>query len=92
MDLISDLIAAHETGETLTNQELVDFCIVLLVAGNVQGIERFTKVETLLMGQTIPAEQMVLVWMGSANRDETQFDHPDEFVVEETLKEWVWNR
>lgn len=33
-DLISDLIAAHEAGETLTAQELVDFCIVLLVGGN----------------------------------------------------------
>ncbi|MBW4504624.1 MAG: cytochrome P450 [Scytonema hyalinum WJT4-NPBG1] len=25
---------------------------------------------------------MVTVWMGSANRDETQFDRPDEFVVD----------
>ncbi|MBD2099590.1 cytochrome P450 [Leptolyngbya sp. FACHB-261] len=125
-DLISDLIAAHETGKTLTAQELVDFCIVLLVGGNetttnllgnailcfneypeaferlkqepqllplaieevlryrssIQGMERFTKVATQLAGQTIPAGQMVTVWMGSANRDETQFDRPDEFVVD----------
>lgn len=125
-DLISDLIAAHEAGETLTAQELVDFCMLLLIAGNetttnllgnailcfneypeaferlkqepqllplaieevlryrssVQGMERFTKVETQLGGQTIPAGQMVIVWMGSANRDETQFDRPDEFVVD----------
>lgn len=33
-DLISDLIAAHEGGEKLSAQELVDFCIVLLVGGN----------------------------------------------------------
>lgn len=33
-DLISDLIAAYEGGEKLTAQELVDFCIILLVAGN----------------------------------------------------------
>jgi len=32
--LITDLIAAHEGGEKLTAQELVDFCIVLLVGGN----------------------------------------------------------
>jgi cytochrome P450 len=125
-DLISDLIAVHEAGETLTAQELVDFCMVLLIAGNetttnllgnailcfneypeaferlkqepkllplaieevlryrssVQGTERFTKVETQLGGETIPAGQMVIVWMGSANRDETQFDRPDEFVVD----------
>jgi cytochrome P450 len=125
-DLISDLIAAHEAGETLTAQELVDFCIVLLVGGNetttnllgnailcfneypeaferlkqepnllplaieevlryrssVQAMERFTKVETQLGGQTIPAGQKVMVWMGAANRDETQFDRPDEFVID----------
>ena len=33
-DLITDLIAAYEGGEKLTGQELVDFCIILLVAGN----------------------------------------------------------
>jgi cytochrome P450 len=123
-DLISDLIAAHEAGETLTAQELVDFCIVLLVGGNetttnllgnailcfheypaayerlkqepnllplaieevlryrssIQGIERFTTVETQLGGQTIPVGQMVTVWMGSANRDAAQFDRAEEFV------------
>jgi cytochrome P450 len=125
-DLISDLIAAHEAGETLTAQELVDFCIVLLVGGNetttnllgnailcfheypaayerlkrepnllpltieevlryrssIQGIERFTTVETQLGGQTIPVGQMVTVWMGSANRDAAQFDRAEEFVVD----------
>lgn len=125
-DLISDLIAAHEAGETLTAQELVDFCIVLLVGGNetttnllgnailcfheypaayerlkrepdllplaieevlryrssIQNIGRFTKVETQLGGQTIPAGQMVTVWMGSANRDAAQFDRAEEFVVD----------
>lgn len=125
-DLISDLIAAHEAGETLTAQELVDFCIVLLVGGNetttnllgnailcfheypeayerlkrepellplaieevlryrssIQGIERFTTVETQLGGQIIPAGQMVTVWMGSANRDAAQFDRAEEFVVD----------
>ncbi|MEH2170002.1 MAG: cytochrome P450 [Nostoc sp.] len=33
-DLISDLIAAYEEGEKLTGQEVVDFCILLLTAGN----------------------------------------------------------
>jgi cytochrome P450 len=125
-DLISDLIAAQEAGETLTAQELVDFCIVLLVGGNetttnllgnailcfneypdawerlkrepkllplaieevlryrssVQAMERFTKVETQLGGQTIPAGQRVTVWMGAANRDEAQFDRAENFVVD----------
>ncbi|MGL5836177.1 MAG: cytochrome P450 [Waterburya sp.] len=125
-DLISDLLAVHEQGENLTAQELVDFCIVLLVGGNetttnllgnailcfeeypdaferlkqepqllplaieevlryrssVQGMERFSTVETQLGGQTIQLGQMVTVWMGSANRDETQFEHPEQFVVD----------
>jgi cytochrome P450 len=125
-DLISDLIAAQEAGETLSAQELVDFCIVLLVGGNetttnllgnamlcfndhpeaftqlkqdpqllpraieevlryrspVQAMARFTKVETQLNGQTIPAGKMVTVWMGAANRDEAQFEHADAFVID----------
>jgi cytochrome P450 len=125
-DLISDLIAAHEAGETLTAQELVDFCLVLLVGGNetttnlmgnailcfheypetferlkkepelvplaieevlryrssIQGIDRFTKIEIQLGGQVIPAGQKVTVWMGSANRDEAQFDRAEEFVID----------
>lgn len=125
-DLVSDLIAAHESGETLTAQELVDFCMLLLLAGNetttnllgnalfcfseypetwerlqqqpallplaieevlryrppVQGMERYTTVETELAGQTIPAGQLVVAWIGSANRDETQFDQPDEFIID----------
>lgn len=125
-DLISDLLAAHEAGETLTAQELVDFCMILLIAGNetttnllgnavlcfneypeaferlkrepnlvplaieevlryrssVQGIERFTKTEVQIGGQTIPAGRMIIVWMGSANRDETKFDRPDEFMID----------
>ncbi|NJR52715.1 MAG: cytochrome P450 [Leptolyngbyaceae cyanobacterium CSU_1_3] len=125
-DLISDLIAAHEGGEKLTAQELVDFCIVLLVGGNetttnllgnailcfneypkvfeqlknepsllplaieevlryrssIQAMQRITTVETQLGGQTIPVGQMVTVWLGAANRDETQFEQADTFMVD----------
>ncbi len=55
---------------------------VLRYRSSVQGIERFTKVESQLGVQTIPAGQMAIVWMGSANRDEAQFERPDEFVVD----------
>ena len=33
-DLITDLIAAYEEGEKLSGQEVVDFCMLLLTAGN----------------------------------------------------------
>ncbi|KAB8314056.1 cytochrome P450 [Tolypothrix campylonemoides VB511288] len=132
-DLVSDLIAAHEQGEKLTAQELVDFCMLLLVAGNettttllanaivcfheypeayerlkneptllpvaieevlryrspVQTITRFTKVETQIGHQTIPAGQLIQVCLGSANRDEQQFKQPDEFVIDRKPNEHV---
>ncbi|MBD2775298.1 cytochrome P450 [Iningainema tapete] len=132
-DLVSDLIAAHEGGEKLTAQELVDFCMVLLVAGNetttnllanaivcfheyplayerlkneptllplaieevlryrspVQMISRLTKVETQIGNQTIPAGQLIQVCLGSANRDERQFERADEFVIDRQPNEHV---
>lgn len=33
-DLVSDLLAARLDGEPLTNNEIIDFCVLLLVAGN----------------------------------------------------------
>ena len=33
-DLVSDLLAAHLDDEPLTDDEIIDFCILLLVAGN----------------------------------------------------------
>ena len=33
-DLITSLVQAYDAGDSLSEQELVDFCIVLLVAGN----------------------------------------------------------
>jgi cytochrome P450 len=132
-DLVSDLIAVHEGGETLSAQELVDFCIVLLVAGNetttnllgnaivcldespsaykrlknepallpsaieevlryrspVLSMSRFTKVDTQIGDQTIPAGQLVKLRIGSANRDETKFERADEFVIDRDPNEHV---
>ncbi|NMG10808.1 cytochrome P450 [Brasilonema sp. UFV-L1] len=132
-DLISDLIAAHEGGDKLTAQELVDFCIVLLVAGHetttnllanaivcfheypeaykqlqnepsllplaieevlryrspAQIIPRFTKVETQISNQIIPAGQLIRVCLGEANRDEQQFEEADKFVIDRDPNEHV---
>jgi cytochrome P450 len=132
-DLISDLLAVHEAGETLTAQELVDMCILLLVAGNettrnllanailcfyeypdvferlkqeptllplaieevlryhspFQYLRRFTKVETQLGEQTIPPGQQIFAYLGSANRDETQFERADKFTIDRDPNEHV---
>ena len=42
---------------------------------------RTATVECRLGGQTITPGQKVVVWEGSANRDERQFDAPDDFAV-----------
>jgi cytochrome P450 len=43
---------------------------------------RLTRSEVELAGQRIPANQMVLAWTASANRDPAQFPDPDRFAIE----------
>jgi cytochrome P450 PksS len=42
------------------------------------GTERFTCVDVTLAGVTIPKGELVFALIGSANRDDRQFDRPDE--------------
>ncbi len=49
--------------------------------GPVQFITRRTTREFALHGQTIPADAMIVVLLGSANRDERRFAEPDRFDV-----------
>ncbi|MDF5729138.1 MAG: cytochrome P450 [Rhizonema sp. PD38] len=44
--------------------------------------QRYTQVETQIGGQTIPAGQLVRVWLASANRDEHQFENADRFIID----------
>src|SRR5262245_26613007 len=50
--------------------------------GPVQFVNRRTTREVSLHGQTIPAGALVVVLLGSANRDERRFPEPDRFAVE----------
>ena len=43
---------------------------------------RQTKEEVVLSGQRIAANQMVLAWTASANRDDRQFPNPNTFDIE----------
>ena len=47
-----------------------------------QATFRRTMREVTLSGQTIPAGTRLLVFLGSANRDETVFPRPDEFLLD----------
>ena len=126
-DLVSMLIHnAEADDEPLTADELVLFCVLLLVAGNetttnllsnamkvftsrpevfsrlrrepalipgaieevlrfdspVQALPRGTMEPVSIAGGEIPADAIVLVYFGSANRDERHFRDPDRFDVE----------
>lgn len=127
-DLISALLNAQIDGQHLNQQELLGFCILLLVAGNetttnlignaflcfdehpkvmeqlraepalipgaieevlryrspVQFMYRRATADITLGGQEIRAGQMVLAWIGSANRDERQFPNADVFDIKRT--------
>ena len=127
-DLISALLNAQIDGQHLNQQELLGFCILLLVAGNetttnlignaflcfdehpevmeqlraepallpgaieevlryrspVQFMYRRAAANITLGDQEIRAGQMVLAWIGSANRDERQFPNPDVFDIKRT--------
>ena len=124
-DLMSALLAAEVDGQKLTQNDLLSFCVLLLIAGNitttnlitnaaiaftenpdaytqlqhspalvpsaieevlryyspVQAMVRLTRREVELAGQTIPAGQRVIAWIGSANRDETVFPDADRFDI-----------
>lgn len=124
-DLISALLAAEIEGEYLGEEDLLSFCVLLLIAGNittthllgnaircfleypdelarlradlsltpraieevlrfqspVQAMIRVSLSDVQLGEVTIPANQRVLAFIGSANRDERQFPEAERFVI-----------
>ena len=48
-----------------------------------------TKQEVAVCGQVIPARQLVLPWLLSANHDERQFAEPDRFDIRRAPNEHV---
>jgi cytochrome P450 len=133
-DLTSALLDAQIDGETLTQQELASFFVLLVVAGNettrnaishgmkalcdhpdqrrkwaadfegladpaveeivrwaspVMHFRRTATRDTVLSGQPIKAGEKVVMWYGSANRDEAKFERPFSFDVARTPNEHV---
>ncbi|WP_211748260.1 cytochrome P450 [Paenibacillus sp. Marseille-Q4541] len=123
-DLVSALLAAKIDEHSLDFSEILQFCLLLLVAGNetttnllgntmkclldipglqqqlhsepalipstleevlrfrspIQSLTRICKEDTVLSGQTIKAGDHLVLWLGSANRDEEQFEQPETFI------------
>jgi cytochrome P450 len=122
-DLLSRLVHAEVNGERLSDEEILGFFELLLVAGHetttnligsavlcllehpdqlarlraeperwpgaieevlryrspVQAVFRVTRRDVALRGRTIPAGKLVLVMIGSANRDAARFERPARF-------------
>jgi cytochrome P450 len=55
---------------------------VLRFRSPVQSMYRVTMAETILGDERIPAGAPIVAWIGSANRDERQFQRPAEFDVD----------
>lgn len=122
-DLITKLVESEVDGERLSDGEVVNFALVLLVAGHItttmllgntvlcldahpehlaavradrsmvpttieeslrflspfSALGRVTNVETAIGDTTVPADQLLMVWIAAANRDEREFASPDVF-------------
>jgi cytochrome P450 len=122
-DLLSKLVEAEVDGDRLPDGQVVNFAMVLLLAGHItttmllgntvlcldaypeqqdkvradrssipdvieeslrmltpfSALTRSTMREVEVGGVTIPADQMLMCWLGSANRDPRQFPDPDVF-------------
>jgi cytochrome P450 len=48
----------------------------------VKAMARFTRIETTIGDQHIPAKQVIVAWIAAANRDGEQFPDPDRFDVQ----------
>lgn len=125
-DLISQIVHAEVDGEKLTFSKMVEFCILLLVAGNetttnllgnfvrllterselqpvvcgnperlktmieetlrfyspVQALLRYAKQDTDLEGCHLKKDDVLVLWLASANRDPAVFDRPDELDID----------
>ncbi|MET8337974.1 cytochrome P450 [Streptosporangium canum] len=122
-DLLTKLVEAEVDGERLPDDQVVNFAIILLLAGHItttmllgntvlcldafpeqqdkvradrasipavieESLRLFTPFAALgrattrdveLGGVTIPADHMVMAWLGAANRDPRQFPDPEVF-------------
>jgi cytochrome P450 len=124
-DLLSDLIAAEETGDRLSEPELLATCMLLLVAGHettvnligngtlallrhpdqlrllrerpdligtaveellrfdgpVQRTARIPSDDITIDGRTIPKGELVMPFIGAADRDPAHFADPDRLDI-----------
>jgi cytochrome P450 len=54
---------------------------VLRYLSPIQSMFRLTKTDTIIGEQEIPARNMIIAWIGAANRDEAQFPNAETFDI-----------
>jgi cytochrome P450 len=71
-----------------SNPKVVETTVeeILRYESPAQGLFRTTTTATEVRGVRIPADARVMLHWGSANRDETAFDHPEIFDIERDSK------
>ncbi|WP_135805883.1 cytochrome P450 [Halorussus marinus] len=76
----------HDLFEELRGEASVQTAIeeVLRYRSPVQAMSRVATEDATIRGSTIEAGDRLIVWLGSANRDERQFDDADAFVPDRT--------
>ena len=72
-----DLFEELRTGDLALRPAIEE---VLRYRSPVQAMSRVATTDVTVGGETIQAGDRVIAWMGSANRDERQFDDADAFV------------
>ena len=91
-NLIVELLAHPEQLERLrADHSLIPSTVqeVLRYSSPVQAMPRLCARATRLDGVDISAGQFVLLWIGSANRDEAVFDRADDFDVGRTPNQHI---
>jgi cytochrome P450 len=70
------LSQANDAQWRLAIEEFIRF------AGPVQALARTAGQSTDIRGHRVDRDERILMLLASANRDETEFDRPDEFVID----------
>jgi cytochrome P450 len=82
---VNTLLAHPEQLEAVRrDRELIPAVIeeTLRYEGPIQFLFRRTREEVAISGTTLPRDSFVMPILGSANRDERQFSHPDTFDIQ----------
>ncbi|WP_435364651.1 cytochrome P450 [Haloarchaeobius sp. DYHT-AS-18] len=81
-----DALARLQSEPTLLTKAVEE---VLRYRSPVQALGRVATTDTTLGGQSIRQGDVVVTWVGSANRDPAAFDRPEEFVVDRTPNQHI---